>query len=52
MVTTARTPDRLGAVEDRAHVVGVGGTAGVEVGVRVDQGGERLRDGWRLTLPC
>ena len=32
-------PDRLGPVQDRAHVVGVRGAAGVEVGVRVDQRG-------------
>ena len=37
--------DRRGAVDDRAHVVGVGGAAGVEVGVRVDQRRQRLRGG-------
>ena len=46
--------DRLGPVDDRADAVGVGGAAGVEVGVRVDQRCQRLRgrrllpSGWAL----
>ena len=48
MVTTACDPHRLCAVQDRANVVGVDGTAGVEVGVRVDQRRQRLRGRWRL----
>jgi hypothetical protein len=35
--------DRRGAVHDRFHALGVRGAAGVEMGVRVDQGGEWLR---------
>ena len=39
---------RLGAVEDCVDVVGVGRTAGVEVGVRVDERRQWLRRGWRV----
>ena len=42
--------DGRGAVEDRADVVGVDGTARVEVGVRVDQRRQRLRQRWRLPV--
>ena len=48
--------DRLGPVDDRADALGVGGAAGVEVGVRVDQRCQRLRgrgllpSGGRLSL--
>ena len=46
--------DRLGPVDDRADALGVGGAAGIEVGVRVDQRCQRLRcrrllpSGWAL----
>ena len=39
--------DGGGAVDDRAHIVGALGPARVEVGVRVDQRGQRLRRRWR-----
>ena len=42
--------DRRGAVDDRRTLCGVGGAAGVEVGVRVDQRDQRLRGGRRRAL--
>jgi hypothetical protein len=35
----------FGPVDDRADAFGVGGTTGIQVGVRVDEGRERFRGG-------
>ena len=50
IVTTRLDADRGGPVEDRPHVVGVDGTARVQVGVRVDQRRQRLRQRRRLPV--
>ena len=43
--------DRRGAIDDRRHALGVRRATGVEVGVRVDQRGERLRGRGLPRLP-
>ena len=45
-----RHPYRLGPIQDGTHLLGRPDTAGVQMGVRVDQRRQRLRGRWRLTL--